>query len=166
MKRINNKGFTLVEVIAVVVIIALLGRIAIPNVISTINKGKDTSYEILVEDIKIAAKQLFEEVEFMKVTLYQYSSYGVSELPISIDESTSTINTNLQTLVSNGFLSGINNQDRGGSNKNYKIITNPKNGLDIGYCTIKIVKTIDSNFNTSYEITNPSSGDDNCPNNY
>ena len=163
MKRINNKGFTLVEVIAVVVIIALLGMIAIPNVISTINKGKDTSYEILVKDINIAAKQLYEEVEYVGVVLKNYNTEGEFD-KIIIDSN--SIETNLQTLVSNGFLSGINNPNRGGSNKNYKIITNPRNNEDIGDCSIKITKTIDSNFNTSYEITNLSIGNDNCPNDY
>ena len=164
MKRINNKGFTLVEVIAVVVIIALLGMIAIPNVISTINKGKDTSYEILVKDINIAAKQLYEEVEYVGVVLKNYNTEGeFGEIIIN----SNSIETNLQTLVSNGFLSGINNPDMGGSNKNYKIITNPRNGEDIGECKIIIEKIVDkgNNFNTSYKVYN-SSTDINCPNYY
>ena len=142
MKRINNKGFTLVEVIAVVVIIALLGMIAIPNVISTINKGKDTSYEILVNDIKIAAKQLYEEVDYVGVVLKKYNKDGETINEIDIDSN--SIKTNLQTLVSNGFLIGANNPDRENSgNKNYKIITNPRNGEDIGECKIIIEKIVD-----------------------
>ena len=165
MKRINNKGFTLVEVIAAVVIIALLGMIAIPSVISTINKGKDTSYAILVKDINIAAKQLFEEVEYVGVELKNYNTEGEFD-KIIIDSN--SIETNLQTLVSNGFLNGTNNPDReNSSNKNYKIITNPRNGEDIGECKIIIEKIVDkgNNLNTSYKLTN-SSTDINCPNNY
>jgi len=45
----NNKGFTLIELIAVVVILAVIMLIAVPNVVSTINKNKK---EALIEDAK------------------------------------------------------------------------------------------------------------------
>ncbi len=45
----NNKGFTLIELIAVVVILAVIMLIAVPNVVSTINKNKK---EAFIEDAK------------------------------------------------------------------------------------------------------------------
>lgn len=45
----NNKGFTLVELLATISILALLMIVAIPNVISTIDKNKQSTY---VEDAK------------------------------------------------------------------------------------------------------------------
>ena len=36
MKQLNQKGFTLVEILAVVVIIGILGLVAIPNVLKII----------------------------------------------------------------------------------------------------------------------------------
>ena len=45
----NNKGFTLIELIAVVVILAVIMLVAVPNVVSTINKNKK---EAFIEDAK------------------------------------------------------------------------------------------------------------------
>ena len=64
MNKFNNKGFTLVEVLAVIVRIGILGLIAIPNVLSVINTGQKKSYDILVKDIITASQNLYEEVEF------------------------------------------------------------------------------------------------------
>ena len=40
MKK-NKKGFTLVELLAVIALLALLMGIAVPNIISTINNSKE-----------------------------------------------------------------------------------------------------------------------------
>ena len=87
--RLDNKGFTLVEVIAVVAIITILSVVVVPSVLNSINNGKQKSYEVLVGDIKIAAKELYEEVysnELLGDTskLYQYS-YDVDKKEISKD---------------------------------------------------------------------------------
>lgn len=150
MKKINNKGFTLIEVLAVVVIIAIIGLIALPSIISTINTGKNASYDITVKNITTASIGLHEEISYTATELYHYDNNGKTETKISVTNN--KIETNLQTLVSNGFLTGINNPNRNINNNNYKIITNPKTNEDIGECKIIIIKTVDSNFNTSYKI--------------
>ncbi len=40
----NKKGFTLIELIAVVVIMAIIALIATPNIINMLDKGKKTDY--------------------------------------------------------------------------------------------------------------------------
>lgn len=169
MRSLNNKGFTLMEVLAVVVIIGIIGLISVPSVFSIINNGKSSSYDILVKDITVAAIQLHEEVSFVGTTLYHYDNSGMLSYLVNSSfledngKKYYTIEVNLQTLVSNGFLMGTNNPDKEGTNENLKIITNPKNGIDIGSCIIQIKKTVDSNtFETSYEIKS-NSEDDFCP---
>lgn len=51
----NNKGFTLIELIVVVAIIALLSLVLTPNVISLINKNKVNSYNDTIKSIEMAA---------------------------------------------------------------------------------------------------------------
>lgn len=160
MRRLDNKGFTLIEVLSVVVIIGIIGLISVPSVISILNIGKDSSYDILVKDITVAAIQLHEEVSFVGTNLYHYNTGGNTWVDI---QSSNDITVNLQTLVSNGFLTGTNNPDKNGENNNLKIITNPKNGKDIGSCKIKIKKIVEDNYNTSYTIVPDNSSDSFCP---
>ena len=108
--KLNRKGFTLVEVLAVIVIIALLGGIAIPNILSTINTSKNVSEKSMIENIKTASQQLYEEVEFTG-DIYQYQENGtITTTQITINNN--SIETNLQTLVSNGFLSGTGEEEK------------------------------------------------------
>ena len=162
MRNVNNKGFTLIEVLAVIVIIGILSLIAVPSVFSIINNGKNSSYDILVKDITIAAIGLHEEVSFVGTNLYYYDINGNTG---NIIQASDKITINLQTLVSNGFLNGVNNLDENDSNNNLKIITNPKTKDDIGECEIEIIKVVDDDtFQTSYIIENISD-DEFCPTN-
>lgn len=157
--KLSNKGFTLVELLAVIAIIAILGFVAVPSVINTINTGKESSYQMLVENIYIAGKSIYEEIEYADSELYVYKLNGATSTKVKIIDNCITIN--LQTLVSNGFLSGINNSDLEGNNKNPKIVLNPKNNNDIGECSITIQKIKNGN-KVNYSITNNSSSLD-CP---
>ena len=75
--RLNNKGFTLVEVLAVVVILGVIGGIAGSSVLSSINSSKEASYKLMVNNIVIASENLYKEVEFGN-TIYEYSNSGVT----------------------------------------------------------------------------------------
>ena len=57
----NNKGFTLVELLAVIVILALLVTIAVPSTIAISNKLKENMFCKKIESIEIAAKLYGED---------------------------------------------------------------------------------------------------------
>ena len=50
MKRKNNKGFTLIEILAAIVILGIISTIAVPAVYKYVTKTKDFSYEIIIID--------------------------------------------------------------------------------------------------------------------
>ena len=161
--KLDNKGFTLVEVLAVVVILSILGGIAINGVLSSINSSKEASYSLLVNNIKSASRSMYEEVENKKILssdidLYNYDLEG--NVLDSVVISDSSITTNLQSLVNNGFLTSVSNKcvDLNCPNQNSKLILNPRNNEDIGSCTIKISKV-----GVSYSVVSIDTTNDNCP---
>lgn len=169
--KLNNKGFTLVEVLAVIAIIALLGAIAIPGVLSAINTSKESSYNIMISNIVTSSQSLYEEVSFGN-TIYKYDSNGITSNKVKIESN--KITTNLQTLVSNGFLSGAGVEDKKDSSEdeegssesgiNSKIL-DPNTKEDIGLCEIVITKETINN-KTGYTVKPASNSDEKCPTEY
>ena len=170
MKKLNNKGFTLIEVLAVIAIIAILGLIAVPGVLNSINNGKKSSYNIMISNIKTASQTLFEEVNYTNTELYQYNSNGIkSTTKVKTekvynnknDSSIAQIQTNLQTLVSNGYLKGTTKEE---NNEKILLLINPINNENIGFCKITIRKITDSNLEekTTYEIISDNTNSS-CP---
>lgn len=89
----NKKGFTLIETIMVIAILALLMLILVPNVITLINKNNIKSCHNLEDSIKNAAK--------IYVTNNKY------QLGFSCD---TTKEITIQTLVNSGDLKLSNNK--------------------------------------------------------
>lgn len=90
----NKKGFTLVEVLVVIAIIALLVFILVPNVFTMINKNNEKSCNNIINNIKSSAKL--------------YITYNKYDLGIkcydqnNVEDTTTTIN--LQKLIDTGNL--------------------------------------------------------------
>jgi len=99
----NKKGFTLIETIMVIAILALLMLILVPNVISLINKNNIKSCQNLEASIKNAAKV--------------YVANNKYQLGFSCD---TTKEITIQTLVNSGDLKLSNNE-----------LVNPKNNETI-----------------------------------
>jgi type IV pilus assembly protein PilA len=55
----NKKGFTIIELIVVIVIIAILSVIVTASVVQYIKKGKDAAIKEQISQIKIAATDFF-----------------------------------------------------------------------------------------------------------
>lgn len=160
MKKLNNKGFTLIEVLAVIAIIAILGLIAVPGVLNSINNSKKSSYNIMISNIKTASQSLYEEVNYMNGKVYNYDNSGTkTATPLKITDSSITVN--LQTLVSNGYLKGTTSEKEG---EKILILTNPVDGKNIGSCQIEIKK--ETNITTgkvNYKIESKSTTNSSCP---
>ena len=74
----HNNGFTLIEVLAVIIVLLLISLVSFPSIIKTIKNNQEEAYNTKVNDIILAAKS--------------YNSVNnVSEVPVSV-------------LLSNGYL--------------------------------------------------------------
>ena len=90
MKRKNNKGFTLVEVLAAVTILGILSVVAITSVIKIIEKSKQQHYTTAEDELKLAAQS--------------YVQQNRSDLPKTIGQ---TKKIYLNTLVDNKYIEQI-----------------------------------------------------------
>lgn len=68
MKKLNRKGFTLVEALAIVVILGMLLTIMIPNVNNLIKINQENNKKQLIESIKSAAKLYISDYKY-KITI-------------------------------------------------------------------------------------------------
>lgn len=138
MEKLNKKGFTLVELIATIVVLALVVSISAYAITNIINSAKEKNYELLIKNIKDASE-----------TYYQECKYS-NNSGITCDDTVT-----LQELVNYGYLKGNGTKD------NKMKIVNPKNNIDIGECSIA-VKYEDGKLT----IENKTNNNNSCPKNY
>ena len=116
MKK-NNKGFTLVELIATIVLLSVILTVGSYSIKGIMEKSKEQDYEILVNNINDAAE-----------TYYQECNHSGSSDLITCSLSSVALND----LVTYGYL------NNNGVDENKNKLVNPINNQDIGYCQISI----------------------------
>ena len=124
----NRKGFTLVEIIMVIVILALLVLVLAPNVFVLLNKNNERSCNSLINNIESAAK--------IYVTNNKYN-LGIKCYDAN-DVANTTIKISLQTLIDSGDLK---------TDGSYKII-NPVSKDEINLNTTTVTVKYNCNNNT------------------
>lgn len=85
----NAKGFTLVELLAVIVILAIIGIIAIPVVIRSLDNAKKNSFKIYAQRVLNRAKekrQADELYNFESGILAVPNCYSIDDLELMPDE--------------------------------------------------------------------------------
>ena len=105
--KLNRSGFTLVEVLAVIVILSVILAIIIPGVNGLINKNKEYNLEHLKNSVIVAAKNYFSDYRYdIKLDGTCGSNQGtinVKEInKVELDNS----KLEIQTLISNEYLKG------------------------------------------------------------
>lgn len=161
----NKKGFTLIELLAVIVVLGVVLLLAMPSILDSINASRDSSYKILIGNIKTAAETYYQECEYGDLSsTTKYGSYACS---INTSTSTSTITIPLSSLANTGFLKVSDTKEVAG--KEVKVVLNPRNNIDISDCKIKIAKVKKTNtdengienIKVTYKVTAESGSD--CP---
>ncbi len=141
----NKKGFTLVELIAVIVILALISLIVFPAVNSMIKNSKEKAYNVQIDEIIDAAKNYLSD--FPVCIPEMDSNSATEELDSSCDAVTrgddNTISyVSVGKLIQKGYISTEDKLD------GKEVVLNPKNikeSLD-GY-----VRVAYNNSNNRYE---------------
>lgn len=101
MMKLNNKGFTLVELLAVIVILLALSMIAIPNITASLEKNKNKLSDSQ-KKIIVSSAELF--ISENKNSLGYYSSFMNGSCCLSTD-----------ILKDNGYITNDDLKDSNGS---------------------------------------------------
>lgn len=151
MKKINNKGFTLTELLATIAILALVAVIATPAVIGVSNSIKKNMFESKQKLIMRAAALAGEDV-YADDDLYDRM---VNRLPVelgySYDPSKKCIA--VKHLLQEGYIEC----DYGKYDASSKeiCIKNPKNNEDMINCEVEITNTNGRITTSWYSVRNP-----------
>lgn len=139
---LNNKGFTLVELLATIAILAIVMGIATFSITAIIKNSKEKNYQLLITNIKDAAETYYQECKYSNNTGITCSKNNDGSLKTTLGE-----------LLTYGYLKGNGTE---GTN----VITNPqKNDTDISSCSIIIKYN-----NGSIKVENDNSTvNENCP---
>lgn len=124
MKKINNKGFTLVELIATIVLLSLIMSIGTYSITKIIKDSKEKDYELLIKEIVDATEIYYQECRFSN-----------NDKIICPNLTDGYYYTTLDTLVDYGYLKG--NGTVKVDDKELFVVIDPKTNKDISACQIK-----------------------------
>ena len=79
MKKLNKKGFTLVELLAVIVILSVLMLIALPSVINIMNKARDDAFKDEALSFISAAETQYASDGGEGCKIYKYDGDNVND---------------------------------------------------------------------------------------
>jgi len=69
MKKLNNKGFTLVELLAVIVILAIVVGITMVTILPTLSNAKSKAFETAVETVQRFVQEEYDKCVVGNVTV-------------------------------------------------------------------------------------------------
>lgn len=113
----NNKGFTLIEIIMVIAILALLAILTTPNVISLINKNKVDDYNAVIDSI-VKATDIYVSDNRYNLTFDNSCSDSVDEISTNITLETLVVSGDLSSEITNHCTNEIINNDNNDNLKN------------------------------------------------
>ena len=111
----------------------LIAVLVMPSIVDSLNKSKETSYKVLINNIKVAAETYYEECEYGDLS--DQGKYGDYACKIETDPNSKEIT--LSDLANTGFLS-VKDVDE----NNKKQVLDPRNNNNISDCQITINKNI------------------------
>lgn len=150
MDRLGRKGFTLIELIATIVILAIIMGIGAYVITGLINDSKEKNYQLLLKEVRSAVEGYYQECMDPPK-----DSAGNLLISCPSNDASGYYNIKLGDLVTYGHLKGNASTDMG-----TLILTNPSDGNIIGDCGIRYKY---DNGKIVVEAVNPTGS---CPTNY
>lgn len=89
----NEKGFTLIEIIAVLVILGILAAVAVPKFFDLQTKAREKAVYTAVSELKVRVNQHFAN-ELLKGYTFGEITFGTGSVDINIGEDFSIVNWN------------------------------------------------------------------------
>lgn len=137
MKKNNNKGFTLIELITTVVILSLIIGVTGYSISKVLVSTKEKETELLKQNIESAAETYYQECTYMST-----SDIKCETEKIELLQEKEVLSVTLLNLVNYGFLTSNDTQKNSDStslenNDSTKII-HPETNDDISNCKIAI----------------------------
>lgn len=150
----NRKGFTLIELLAVIVMLGIILILVMPSILDSLSASRNSSYKILINNIKTAAETYYQECEYGDLS--DKTKYG--DYACTIMEG-KKINTTIEALANTGILK-VSESDK----NNILIVLDPRDTTqNLNRCQIQIIKNIDEKFNVTYTVNGDQQ--DGCPSN-
>lgn len=139
----NKKGFTLIELLAVIVVLGVVLTLAMPSILDSINASRNSSYKILIGNIKTAAETYYQECEYGDLS--DKNKYGDYACTITDGN---TINTTIGALANTGILK-VSESDE----NDILVVLDPRDTTqNLNICQIQIIKSVDEQFNVTYMV--------------
>ena len=151
----NKKGFTLVELLATIILLAIVLSLSSIAIIGIINSSKEKNYEQLISNIKDGAEVYYQECKYSKEAIIKMFKDDVSNANAFCD-----YNISLGELVTYGYIKG-NSKDYKNENVDEKlkfILVNSYDELDISNCIVRVEYK-----NGKIVVTDESDGNTSCP---
>ena len=111
MKKLNKKGFTLVELLAVIVILAVIMVITIPTVLGSMGDAKDKAFESAVAAVQ---KYIDDQVELCGAGLGSLASHNNSVF----SDGSCTVNVD-EAIKAAGYTGQMTNVENDGKKITY-----------------------------------------------
>ena len=117
----NKKGFTLVELLAILLLLAIIVGIGSYLIINVLDDSKKNNYNLLIENINNAVEEYYIECKYSSGASITCPSENSGEYQIKLDD-----------LVKYGYLKG-NSDD----SVDAMDLVNPNDNVKINECLIK-----------------------------
>lgn len=134
----NNKGFTLVELLVTLVLLGIIATISITGVVSVMNNSKNSEYKVLLKNIDTGSKMFYEDCEYGSLSGKDICK---NNRTISGDKTEITYTIPISALTQYGFLTGNSSGE----------VVNPKTNKPLNEnCTVTVIYNKN---NREYTIT-------------